>query len=245
MATKNYTKTKRAFTPLRKYAWLFTLLIAIGGLWEPRLGLLVIAVMAALTITAMFKGRYWCGNVCPHGSLFDVVLLPISLNRKTPGFLKTKLFILAFFAFFMFNFGRRVVASFQAWGEYDFASRLGFVFILTYLIVMMVGGLPAVLINPRVWCQFCPMGTMQKAAYLIGKSTGLSRNTEEFVTISDPEKCAGCGKCEKVCPFQLAPYKNFDSHGKFRDINCIKCGVCTENCPLDLLSLEGEQSDER
>ena len=102
MATKNYTKTKRAFTPLRKYAWLFTLLVAIGGLWEPRLGLLVIAVMAALTITALFKGRYWCGN---------------------------------------------------------------------------------------------------------------------------------------VCPFQLAPYNNFDSHRKFRDINCIKCGVCTENCPLELLSL--------
>jgi len=86
---------------------------------------------------------------------------------------------------------------------------------------------------------------MQKAAYLIGKFTDLSPKMDEFVTISNPEKCAGCGKCEKVCPFQLAPYQNFDSHRKFRDINCIKCGVCTENCPLDLLSLEGEQCDKR
>ncbi len=243
MTAKSYIKTDRALTTWRKYAWIFTLLIAIGGLWEPRLGLIVIGVMAALTITALFKGRYWCGNICPHGSLYDVLLLPISLNRKTPGFLKTKLFILAFFAFFMFNFGRRVTASFQAWGEYDFAARLGFVFVLTYLIVMIVGGLLAVFINPRVWCQFCPMGTIQKAAYLIGKSTGLSRSSDEFITISDPEKCIGCGKCERVCPFQLAPYKNFDRNRQFRDVVCIKCGVCAKNCPLNLLSLEKEKAD--
>ncbi len=62
--SNKYIKTNRAFTTLRKYAWLFTVLVALGGLWEPKLGLLVILIMAGLTVTSFFKGRYWCGNVC-------------------------------------------------------------------------------------------------------------------------------------------------------------------------------------
>ena len=44
----SYIKTKRAFNSLRKYAWLITVGIALGGLWEPKLGLLVIGIMAGL-----------------------------------------------------------------------------------------------------------------------------------------------------------------------------------------------------
>ena len=68
-----YIKANRTFSTIRKYAWIFTVLVAIGGLWEPKLGLLVILIMMGLTITAFFTGRYWCGNFCPHGSLFDKV----------------------------------------------------------------------------------------------------------------------------------------------------------------------------
>ncbi|HAE91579.1 MAG TPA: 4Fe-4S ferredoxin, partial [Tissierella sp.] len=37
--SNQYIKTNRTFTVIRKYGWLFTLLVAIGGLWEPKLGL--------------------------------------------------------------------------------------------------------------------------------------------------------------------------------------------------------------
>jgi ferredoxin-type protein NapH len=80
-----FIKTNRAFTSIRRYGWLFTLLVALGGLWLPRLGLLVILIMVALTISSFFTGRYWCGNICPHGSLFDVVLMPTILNIKIKG----------------------------------------------------------------------------------------------------------------------------------------------------------------
>lgn len=52
-----YIKTNRTFTTIRKYGWMFTLLVAIGGLWEPKLGLLVVLIMAGLTTTAFFTGR--------------------------------------------------------------------------------------------------------------------------------------------------------------------------------------------
>ena len=240
--TVKYMKTNRAFTSLRKHAWLITVGIALGGLWEPKLGLLVIGIMAGLVVTAFFNGRFWCGNVCPHGSLFDVVLLPISRNKKIPEWVKSKNFILAFFAFFAFNFGRRVYSAVAVWGSFDFWDQLGFVFVATYLIVMVVGSAAAVALNPRIWCQFCPMGTIQKGSHQLGKLTGVAQKTEKKVTISQADKCVSCGKCEKTCPMQLAPYKFFDENGQFNDENCIKCQVCVSNCPLKLLAMEKQAS---
>ena len=61
-----YIKTNRIFSPIRKYGWIFTLTVAFGGLWLPKLGLLVLPVILALTTLSFFKGRYWCGNFCPQ-----------------------------------------------------------------------------------------------------------------------------------------------------------------------------------
>lgn len=94
-----YIKTNRIFNHVREYGWIATVLIAIGGLWEPKLGLAVLLVMAGLTITSFFSGRYWCGNVCFHGSLFDKIILPVSRNTKIPDFFKSKPFIIGFFIF--------------------------------------------------------------------------------------------------------------------------------------------------
>jgi ferredoxin-type protein NapH len=233
-----YIKTNRAFTTFRKYAWLFTLLVALGGLMEPKLGLLVIFIMAGLTITAFFHGRYWCGNICPHGSLFDTIILPVSRNVKIPAFLKSRYFILAFFVFFMVNFTRKVLNVTKLWGTFDFLDKLGFVFVSTYLMVLIVGGALAAFITPRTWCQFCPMGTMQKLSYRLGKLIGIADKTEKKVTILEPTKCIKCGKCSKVCPFQLTSFLEFNGDNQFCNIECIKCATCVKNCPLKLLSLE-------
>ncbi len=236
-----YIKTRRDFTRIRRYAWILTLFIAIGGLWEPRLGLVVIAIMAGLTITAFFKGRYWCGNFCPHGSLYDVVLQPLSMNQRIPSFLKSKPMIVGFFVFFMFNFGRRMLEAFQTWGTTSFLERLGSVFVFTYLVVMIAGGLMAVFINPRVWCQFCPMGTIQKIAYSLGRKAGVNESTDQLITMTQPSMCHRCGKCARVCPFQLEPYVNMNDHNQFDDFNCIRCATCVENCPAGILSLKTKE----
>lgn len=235
---KNYNiKTNRAFSLFRKFGWLITVLVAIGGLWEPRLGLIVPFIMAGLIITGFFTGRYWCGNYCPHGSLFDN-LLPVSKNSKIPGFLRSQLMIIGFFIFFMFNFTRRLINVFQTWGTYDFLDKLGLLFANTYLMVLIVGGLLAVFIAPRIWCQFCPMGSMQKLSHKLGKTWGVTEKTEQRVTVSALEKCHSCGKCSRVCPFQLEPFLEFSDVNQFNNGNCIKCTTCVENCPAGILALE-------
>ncbi|SMB79211.1 4Fe-4S binding domain-containing protein [Desulfonispora thiosulfatigenes DSM 11270] len=236
-----YIKTNRTFSPIRKHGWLFTILVAIGGLWVPKLGLLVLAIMASLMISGFFTGRYWCGNFCPHGSLFDKILLPYSKNRNIPKFLKSRTFIVLFFIFFMYNFTRRILNAFDAWGTYTFPDKLGFVLVATYLVVLVVGGTLALFTTPRTWCQFCPMGSIQKATHALGRVSGVSKKTEKKLTISNKDACLNCGKCAKVCPFQLKPYLNFTENNQFNNLNCIKCSTCIENCPKDLLSLKTEK----
>lgn len=235
-------KHKRTFSVIRDYGWLFTFLVAIGGLFVPKLGLLVLLIMLSLTIMSFFKGRYWCGNFCPHGSLFDKLLLPPSFNRKIPDFFKSKFMIVAFFIFFMYNWARRLISIFGLWGSYDFLDRLGMLFVNTYLMVLIVGGLTAILVTPRFWCQFCPMGTMQKISYGISKKLRSRlvsiEDYDKKLTISDRDKCKECGKCSFVCPFQLEPHKNFDENNEFNDINCIKCSTCVAACPLKILEIK-------
>lgn len=232
-----YIKTNRIFSPWRKYAWIFTLTVAIGGLWFPLLGLLVLPVMLGLTVTAFFRGRYWCGNICPHGSLFDRLIYPVTSNRKIPKFFKSKLFGWAFFAFFSFNLVRKFIAVSALWGTFRFWERLGFIFVASYLMVTVVGGLASLLISARTWCNFCPMGTLQKISYTMGKWTGANKETDKKITTESTAMCHSCGKCARVCPMQLTPYEAFDENGQFVHENCIRCSTCVYNCPADVLHL--------
>ena len=240
MKKMKYLKTKRAFTKLRQYGWIFTVTIAFVGLWVPKLGLLVVLIMLGLIITSFFRGRYWCGNICPHGSLYDVVLLRFSKNRKIPNWMKSKVFIGLFFVFFIINFSRKMIGAFSYWHNNEFLDQLGFVFVSTYLMVFVVGGILSLFITPRAWCQFCPMGTMQKASYILGNQLKVTKKTNIKITISNIEDCKKCGICARVCPFQLTPFENFTDKKQFDDINCIKCSTCVVNCPVGILSLNRE-----
>ncbi len=222
---------------LQKYTWPFTFLVAIGGLWQPRLGLLVVPVMLALVVMSFFRGRFWCGNVCSHGSLFDHVLGPFSRKRNIPKFLKSPYMAWGFFAFFGYNFTKRVITAAKLWGTSQFWDRLGFIFVASYLMVLVVGGVLALLIRPRTWCAFCPMGTMEKLSYKLGQLSGVTQRTDLQVTVSDPDKCRACGRCAKACPMELSPHLFFNSSNQFASENCIRCGECAEACPFRLLSV--------
>jgi polyferredoxin len=236
MATK-YIKKDRCYTPYRKIAWILVPLIAFGGLYYPKLGLLGILIMLTMMVMGFLKGRYWCGNLCPHGSLFDFILMRFSLYKKIPAFFKSPILRWTFFAYFMSMFLFRLTSAFGYWGEAEFVNRLGNVFVRQNLVWPTIGGtIFALTINPRAWCSFCPMGTMLKIMYRLGKVFGLNKNTDEKITINEEVRCKQCTICSRVCPVQLEPYQNWDDN-QFKDDNCIKCSPCVENCPSRLLSL--------
>ncbi len=74
---------------IKKYSWILVPIIAFGGLFYPLLGILVILIMFVLMAVGLLNGRYWCGNLCPHGSLFDNLIDKISLSKKITPILKS------------------------------------------------------------------------------------------------------------------------------------------------------------
>lgn len=227
----------RVFTQTKRYAWIFVLLVALGGLWEPRLGLLLIPLMLTLMVMGFLKGKYWCGNLCPHGSLFDGIFLPWSRNLNIPVFLRSKILAGLLLTLFIVMLGTRLANVLPTLGQSGFLDKLGFVFVLNYFVVTVAGTVLALLVNPRAWCVVCPMGTFQLLLYRLGSRLRLNRKWDLRLEASNSKECRSCKRCYKACPLELEPYpenlinKSFD-HGA-----CLRCSTCVQHCPSRVLKL--------
>ncbi|MFC1736815.1 4Fe-4S binding protein [Candidatus Hydrogenedentota bacterium] len=111
------------------------------------------------------------------------------------------------------------------------AYHWGRVFWVMCVVTTGTGVILGILIHQRSWCAFCPMGTMQSA--LGGKKSLLQIDTEQ---------CIECGKCEKVCPIDLAIIVHKES-GVMTDPDCLKCPECIAACPQEALSWPTEEQE--
>ncbi|MCK8817675.1 4Fe-4S binding protein [Natroniella sulfidigena] len=224
---------------IKKYSWVLVPTIAFGGLFYPLLGLAMIGIMLGIILIGLFNGKYWCGNLCPHGSLFDVLISKFSISRKIPAFFKSSFLKWGFFIFFMGMFSRRLMNVMATWGSEEFLDNLGLMFTMQYLIMPTILGVSlAILISPRTWCSFCPMGAMGQIMGKLGNVLGINRTFEQRITINQPTECRECGLCANNCPLELEPYTNFDQENRFDDDRCIKCAECVEACPINILELK-------
>lgn len=240
-----HRRANRAFTRFKKVAWLAVPVIAVGGLFYPWLGFAVIGIMVSLMVMSLFRGKYWCGNFCPHGSMFDTVLVRVSAMRRIPALFRAPALKWGFFVFFMVMFGVRLVGAFGRLGEPGFPDRLGMVFVRQYLIFpTILGVVLALFINPRTWCSFCPMGTIQEVMYRVGTRLGANRSRDTKLAWSDPARCRKCGKCARVCPLELEPYRSLEEGGMDFHRACMRCATCVEHCPTGALRLGSRRSGE-
>ncbi len=145
-------------------------------------------------------------------------------------------------AWFGFRMGSGLFHASGFYGTPDFWDRMGGVFVNAYMMVVVVGTTLSLLVSPRMWCNVCPMGFMQKMSHFLGKKAKVTKSTEEKVTVSDTQQCHKCAKCARVCPMQLSPYTNFNDNNQFDSNNCIKCSTCVSNCPAGILTLSNENT---
>ncbi|MBP2030493.1 polyferredoxin [Methanohalophilus levihalophilus] len=197
------------------YLWIIVLIAAIGGLWYPILGYMMLVVMVTLLTTSVFRGRWFCGNLCPRGSLYDFVLGKFSRKQNIPKILSSLWIRVPAIVFMMSLMVNRLSIALTTQNTFE---KVGTIFASMCLTTTIVATLMGGYFSSRTWCTVCPMGTMQR---IIGGKK------HQLKMVHDA--CVNCKKCEKICPMQLSVREIGNNP------DCIKCNRCVEACPKDAL----------
>ena len=205
--------------------WILLVYLVVGAIW-PVVGLIAFICMIGPVTVSIFKGRFWCGNICPRGSYYDKLISRFSRNRRIPSFLRSVPFRVFMVMFIFTMFG---IQMYFAWGDWN---AIGKVFWNIIFVTTIVGTVLGIVYSPRAWCTFCPMGSL--SALVAPRKKGRST----FKTVCVGNSCVLCKKCAKVCPMQLKPYETKGAEAGLMDPDCIKCGVCISNCPKKVMEMK-------
>lgn len=201
--------------------WILLAYLA-AGYFYPVIGFLAVICMIAPVAFAARKGRWWCGNACPRGNLYDRFLARYSPHRQIPAFIRQKGFRVFMVMFIFTMFG---IQMYRAWGDW---GAMGRVFWTIILVTTIVGVILSFIYAPRTWCSFCPMGTL--SSWVTPRSVRLP---EKYPRIVIADRCTTkCKVCSAVCPMQLNPYESKGEAVGFLHPDCLKCGNCACGCPL-------------
>ena len=102
------------------FYWILLAYLAIGYFY-PVIGLLALVCMIAPVAFAVSQGRWWCGNACPRGNMYDRLLAKYSPHRPIPTFVRTFGFRLFMVLFIFTVFG---VQMYFAWGDWNAMGRV-------------------------------------------------------------------------------------------------------------------------
>ncbi len=215
--------------------YVFLLVVAGVGLFVPYIGLALLPLMLTIMILSFLKGRKFCGKVCPHGFLFDNLLVKLSRKTKTPKIFKSIVLITLYFIYFMGTFGFNVLSSAKS---DNFFLTLSYALSNMYFIVTIVSVTIGVIFTPRAFCHFCPQGTLQTGIQKLAKKANLSKI--ELVSLVDINQCINCKACNKICPMEIEVIDEIKTTSTLtlNNIKCIKCEKCVNVCPKNILKLK-------
>jgi len=209
-----------------------------SGLW---LYLLPAWILLGLTLVS---GRFFCGWICPLGSVLE--WLPSLGNRRRKKLsamrprdlsgepikkgdrrIRFKYVFLAILLLLLIA-GINIIWIFD---PLVIASRaVLFVFLGTVPVLFVALVLLAVLVGPRFWCQeMCPLGACLSAVSMAGSP--LPASVSPLALVKDPEACDHCGHCARACPFEIVEVADSERAGRLALADCALCGECVEACP--------------
>jgi ferredoxin-type protein NapH len=217
-------KNDREAPGRRVWQWLVAplvpLVIVAGWFW-PYLGFIALGFILLLFALVWFRGRFYCGWICPMGGFYERVLAKVSLKRHMLPLFKEAWFKwLVFVLMFGLLTGRLIMSG----GDLE---AIGAIFVMMWTLSTGFAVALGWVWMPRSWCSFCPMGTMQ----------GVLAPRIRQVHVS--EACRQCGLCQKACPVEINP-GSFRAQGVVPGKDCMRCLNCVEACPQKALSLQPE-----
>lgn len=203
----------------KKYSFIILLIFLILGLIDFRISMVAIICMIAPIILSPFKGRFWCGNLCPRGNFYDKVVSRFSNKRKVPKLLKSVYFRAAVVIFMLAMFGKGIYTN---WGN---LYGIGQVFYRIIFVTTLVGVFLSLFYNERTWCSFCPMGSI---------SAFIAHIKKDRSTLNVSNSCVSCKLCSKKCPMGIVPYEY--KGNSLHHPDCIQCGRCVTACPKNCIN---------
>jgi len=89
------------------------------------------------------------------------------------------------------------------------------------------------LLGNRNYCRYvCPFGALYGLLNVLG-----------FYRIrAEPEKCRGCGRCERECDMGIPVQRLVRERGEVNVVDCMGCGRCVTECPAGVLHFEDVRS---
>ena len=192
----------------------------------------------------MISGRFFCGWICPLGSVLEWLPSLGNRRRKKLSTMRPKSLSgepikegdrrIRFKYVFLIILILLLIAGINLFWIFDplvIANRtVLFVFLGTIPALFIVLVVLAVLVGPRFWCQeMCPLGAALSIASMVGSR--LPASVSPLALVKDAEACTHCGDCAKACPFEIVEVADSDKAGRLAIADCALCGECVGACP--------------
>ncbi|MGC8943791.1 MAG: 4Fe-4S binding protein [Caldisericia bacterium] len=172
-----------------------------------------------ISVVTLFKGRVFCGWVCPHGALQEFVYkVKTKRFEKIEKYLKyVKYFVLGIVLALSFIYSQNYFCEVYPFKVLYNFSGTGFVLIFLIIILFF-----SIFIY-RPFCRFiCPFGAYLGLVSKLGEKLHLRK-------VDITTSCIKCKKCSKEC--NANSIYECENGYKIDTKECFVCGDCITTCP--------------